>query len=388
MRLHCGEFVIFDAIIIGGGPAGLSAAIRFIKNETLNILLIEESDNYINIIKCGEGVWIDQFSKYFHIDESWVRLNIKRAHFISPNNKAVTFSDKDKVLGLILDRARFQEDTFNKISQKIKTIRGIKASSVKKDGNIFTVKLSNNQEFNAKTIIDASGPFSKFGRQFGIDKKRESEPAFYAIVTNIEVDTESVSLQISNEIAPGGYVWEFPIDSTTSNIGIVISEENKAFGIKKALNNYIQEKYPTGKIVSTHGGLIPSFKGGNLRATDGFFSCGDALSLVNPITRSGISEAAHSGAIAADSIILFVNGSLPIENASIKYEKRLKKEYINKIEKITKFKKDFYNIPESNFNRGAEKLLSIPIENRTMTRILGTVIVNSPKLLLAMRHLL
>lgn len=379
----------YDILIAGAGPAGLTAA-KTISEQApnLNILLVEKSSNYCEVVKCGEGVWKKPFEELITPKPQWIRLDITKASFHSPNNTEVIFSDNGKTLGYILDRVKFQEDLLKELSQKVTVLRETTVSSAHSDSEKQKITLSNGEEITAGVVIDASGPSSRLGESYGIKRvSTDLEPALYAIVKGVKQRTDTVHLQMSSEYSPGGYVWLFPVSEDVVNIGIVMGKGlTKSHSIKDSLKKYIEEFLPGGEIESWHGGAIPSFAERKKLAVPGFIQCGDAGSLVNPITRSGISESMYSGMCAAESAIAMLTKD-PQKEAE-EYEKRIFNDYSKKIGKVAKLKKSLYAISDSEYNAAAEKLGKLPPEKITMLKILQTTITKSPKLLLAMRHLL
>ncbi len=381
----------YDIVIAGGGPAGLTAAKRITElSPNASVLLIEKSSHYSEIVKCGEGVWKKPFEELITPRPEWIRLNITKASFHSPNNKEVIFSDQGKVLGYILDRIRFQEELLEELCKKIEVKRSTAVKKVSSLESKQIVELSDNSSVSTKLFIDASGPVSTLGTAYGIERgKSSTEPALYAIVEGISQRSDTVHLQMSSKYSPGGYVWLFPVSENVVNVGIVCGRDELGdTSMRDTLREYITEFIPEGKIVSWHGGAIPSFTESKNLVAPGFIQCGDAGRLVNPITRSGISESMLSGKLAGEAALEAIlsddNGKKALKN----YTKSLHKEYTSKMEKIAKVRKSLYKISDKEFNDSAEILSSLPQEKITMLKILQTTITKSPKLLLAMRHLL
>ncbi len=381
----------YDIVIAGGGPAGLIAAKRITElSPETKVLLVEKSSHYSEVIKCGEGVWKKPFEELITPRPEWIRLNITKASFHSPDNSEVIFADQGKILGYILNRIRFQEELLQDLGNNITVKRSTSVKKVYSVDSIQTVELSDKTTASSKLFIDASGPTSSLGDTYGIPRgKTVAEPALYAIVEGVSQQIDTVHLQMSSEYSPGGYVWLFPVSENVVNVGIVCGRDERGDkSMRDTLTEYISKFLPEGTITSWHGGAIPSFTENKKLVAPGFIQCGDAGRLVNPITRSGISESMLSGKLAGEAALEAINSNDNGKKALKNYTKKLHKEYSSKMEKIAKVRKSLYKISDKEFNDSAKILGSLPPEKVTMLKILQTTITKSPKLLLAMRHLL
>lgn len=381
----------FNTVIIGGGPAGLMAAKELINLGETSVALIEKSTAYADSVACGEGVWKDAFEKLIDPNPNWIRLEITRASFDSADDSQVILGDGSEVQGYILDRALFQEDLLAEVTSKITVLRGVSVKAVE-NGEEQTVQLSDGKTLTCTTLIDASGPASTFSKPYGIYSKPDDlEPACYAIVENVDYDSSTVHLRMCSHFGSGGYAWEFPRTKSSVNVGIVMGKDFKGtYNLKDRVAEFVEKQYPGGKITEWRAGSIPCYSNRKTIAAPGFLQVGDAAAMVNPLTRSGISESMKLGKIAAQYAIK-MNGAATESlkrSAALEYEKAVWNDYAKKIEKVAKVKDELYKITDKEFNGAAHELGKLPQESITMLKILTITIKKSPKLLWAMRHLL
>ena len=382
----------YDTVIIGGGPAGLMAAKKLSEYSEQSFAIIEKSLDYSRSISCGEGVWKEPFENLLTPKDSWIRFNITKASFESNDDSQVILGNGSDTLGYIINRALMQEDLLNSIGDNGTLFRGLSVDSISVENEQSIINLSNGESISATTIIDSSGPSSSFSKSFGIYSKPEDlEPAIYAIVDNVDCDSSMLHLKMCSYFGAGGYAWEFPYDKTSVNIGIVIGRDYKGkINIKDRLIEFINKRFPKGKISKFRSGSIPCYTVHKKIASPGFIQCGDSANLVNPLTRSGISESMKSGIIAAEYAIK-MNGAQTEElksNIARDYEREIYNSYSKKIEKVAKVKSELYSISDDTFNNAAKELKSIDQDSITMLKILTVAIKKSPKVLWSMRHLL
>lgn len=387
----------FDIAIVGAGPAGLVALKTLLHKggKDLRVALVEKSNDYAASVVCGEGVWSVPFKKYLPIRKEWVRYTIDKASFHSPDTQAIVLNCNDSITGLILDRAKMQEDLLLEYSSdsRVFLYRGVSVASLEqKESTEQVLTLDSGEVLSANVVLDCSGPASRLGKSYGIYRKPEDlETAIYALVENVSVEPNKVHLHRNFKFGPGGYYWEFPHSESVMNAGIVLGKEFKGtVNLRTLLQESVEAFYPEGKIVSVHAGSIPNYTTPKPLCADGYLQCGDAAELVNPLTRSGITEAMFSGKLAAEAALEMIGlvQSKKRIAAGRKYEKSLFKGYGKKVSKAAKAKVGFYKVPEKDFNKAVYNLNGLPAEKISMARILKTAVASAPRLFWAMRHLL
>ena len=124
-------------------------------------------------------------------------------------------------------------------------------------------------------------------------------------------------------------------------------------------------------------------------AVDGLLKAGDSASTVNPISRAGIVEAMKCGTLAGEYALRM----LPVpEKKLAAISKAYEKAWFEKLgrahHRLSKVKSALARIPDSDFNRGAKAIASIPQAERTMSRIFALSVGRSPRLVWALRHLM
>ena len=99
----------YDIIIIGAGPAGLSAGRTLsVSTQKPSILLIDKIAPWKHPIACAEGVYLPQFHQVIKPKQSWIRFLVDKAIYHSPSNATIHYIDKNK--GYIINRAIMQHD--------------------------------------------------------------------------------------------------------------------------------------------------------------------------------------------------------------------------------------------------------------------------------------
>ncbi|MCK9257124.1 MAG: NAD(P)-binding domain-containing protein [Sulfurospirillaceae bacterium] len=130
---------IYDVIVIGGGPGGISATLEAKARGMQNILLIEKGDNHSQTIR-------KFYKDRKRVDKDWKGQIIQ----IEGN---VGFEDGTKESTL---------DYFDSLldNEEIDTAFNTEVETIVKEGNIFSVTTAKN-DFQAKAIVIAIGKMGK-----------------------------------------------------------------------------------------------------------------------------------------------------------------------------------------------------------------------------------
>lgn len=212
--------MIYDVIVIGGGPAGLMAC-GVLNKKGINYLLLEKND------KLGKKLLITggkrcNVTNNLNVDDFISSLTMKHKRFLygalnEYGPKDILEYFKDNGLGLILENNLKYFPETNKSSSVLEVLkRGIDLKKVKfnsyvksisKDGDTFSISTIDNTFRSKKLIIStgsnsypatgSSGDGLLFAKQLGIDYKKftPAETHVYSkFVTDELPDLQGVSL--------------------------------------------------------------------------------------------------------------------------------------------------------------------------------------------------
>ena len=315
----------FDVIVVGAGTGGTTAA-RFVAKKGLDVCLIDRKQKAkIGDKICGDAVGNEIFEilKINHPKNEELSCHIKGAKLYSPNlKKCITLLDP-KQTGYVVNRIEFGQRLLNEaLDAGVKQFldKTMALDLLYKNGTVngLQVKLKNGEKvnLNAKIVIDASGfysPLRKKVKSSLIEKqvlKEDSILCYREIVKfspkDQEVkDPEYITIILDQEKAPGGYIWYFPKNESTINIGIGTFMEYRGKVKDLYKKNVFQEYVKTRNvdILSSGGGVVPVRRPLWSCADNGFMLVGDAACQVNPLHGGGIDPSMRAGYHAANSAI-------------------------------------------------------------------------------------
>jgi len=187
-----------------------------------------------------------------------------------------------------------------------------------KNGTVagLKVKLENGEKtnFNAKIVIDASGFYSPLRKQVKsslIEKTLSKEDSILCYREIIEFsnkdivvqDPEYITIILDQEKAPGGYIWYFPKNESSINIGLGAFMDYKG-KVKDLYRKHVFQEYVKTskyKTISTGGGVVPVRRPLWSCVDNGIILIGDSACQVNPLHGGGIDPSMRAGFYAANS---------------------------------------------------------------------------------------
>jgi len=301
----------FDAIVVGGGPAGLWLAIKLAEKK-ISCLVLDKKQEIGVPVRCGEGLGLGWFKRLgLKPSKQWCARAMTGAVLFAPSGKELVLDFK-KTSGYILERRMFE-----KFLARMAAGKGalIKAKSrvtdiIKENGRLAGVKVNEmgvEKEYFADVIVAADGFESKIARYAGLNTTN----SLYHVDSGFEYEMAGIDIKYPNlinlyfgtKLSPRGYLWVFPKGRHEANVGVGIigSAEKSA---KYYLDEWIktQPGLAKGSIIHVNSGGIPV--GGFLdkMTLDNFMAIGDAAHQVNPIHGGGMGLAMEAAGIAAEVI--------------------------------------------------------------------------------------
>ncbi len=351
----------YDIVIVGGGPAGLSAAWGAAK-KGLRVAVLERDEAIGQNVRTSGVTWIKEAKSFGIPPECYNEIN--NYAFYSPNNYVIKKSDTAQAA--VLDvRKTYQFLAYQAASVGADIFLRTTVTDVVKDdkGKLAGVKATSQKEviFNSKLVIDASGFYSVVGRSLGIAlpwKRFGAGAEYEAYVDNVDSDTWH--LMVGSQYSPAGYAWVFPLGKNKVRIGVGVGKPNSQADACKLLIELL-EKRPRplndlGRIVPVefHYGLIPNEGLRESTIDDNLIMVGDSAGQANPLVLEGIRYAIEfgraAGRIGAESVL---QGDVSKESLR-SYEGEMKKAIGSKIAAAVKVQYRWLNLSDQEWDKEIE----------------------------------
>jgi digeranylgeranylglycerophospholipid reductase len=360
----------FDIAVVGGGPAGLSAAYSAAKGGA-KVILFEKDESIAHSIRTSGVTWISEMerlgipSKFYN--------PIRNYRFVSPSNDVLITGNDSR--SCVLDiRATYQHLAFLAAKQGVQLMVKSNVIDVIKDGHrVAGVKASTPKGrliVRSTLVIDASGFSTSVGRKAGVagQWKRYGVGAEYECYCD-DIDSTTWVLMVGQKYSDAGYAWVFPLSANRVRIGVGVGRpESNAEPLEK-LHKIIEKRLKPldalreGKIqpLELHYGFIPNEGMRSTSIADGLIMVGDSAGQSNPLVLEGIRYAIEFGRLAgkvgADSLSLNSN-----RESLLEYERSWKAKAESKVRSALKVQMRWVGLTDEEWDKEIEILRDMTVQ--------------------------
>jgi menaquinone-9 beta-reductase len=304
----------FDLAVVGGGPAGSSAAITA-ADLGFNVVFLEAGtfprDKVCGEFVSGEARWLlNRLLPTDNLPSNALRISIARVFLddrvlelpIRPAAASISRLDLDDALW----KAAFRRGVVARERCRVKQVRSAEG--------YFSIQLEG-EELLARAVINASGRWSNLRAQ-----KPEQEEQWIGLKAHFIEAQPSTSCDLY--FFEDGYCGVQPLGHGFVNAAAMVKPNiarnlKAVLSLNSALRARSNEWEPATASVST----APVFFRPAQTSEGGMILAGDAAAFIDPFAGDGISMALHSGRLAALALASYLSGECSLQSALESYDR-------------------------------------------------------------------
>ncbi len=307
---------MYDAIVVGAGPAGGMAA-RALAASGFRTLVLEKKKVVGEPVQCAEGV--SRFgleSNGIRARPEWTAQSVAGARCVVPDGGSFAITD---LPGYAIDRAAFDRwlvEGAVDLGAELRT--STRATRLEPRDGGWRIH-ANGESLDVRTVIAADGPTSALATGLGLVRRREQILAYeYRLPRDAvpDLDPDRFLLFIGRRY-DGGYAWIFPKGDVV-NVGagghIDAHAATLAFCRDRGIDPSRRERIIAGTIPYRYE--LSAF------ALPGFAVAGDAAGVANPMNGAGIHPGLFSGRLAGETAAMALETEDPA--ALLAYDRTLR----------------------------------------------------------------
>jgi len=390
----------FDVIVVGAGPAGLSAA-YLLAREKLKVVVIERGD-FAGAKNVMGGVLYRQptadiFGDFWkeapverHIVETQAWVLTENAAFKAAHRH--TAFDREPYNAFTVFRARFDKWMAAKVraTGALVVPETVVESAIMDGDRVIGVQTGRPEgELYADVVIAADGANSLLAQNVGLRTEIAPNAAALAVKEVIALPREVINDRF-NLTGDQGATIELYADSTAGMMGtawIYTNRDSLSIGVGAMLSHLIQRGIQPNDLLErlkSHPMVAPLLEGGETREylahllpegglrampklyTHGMLVVGDAAMLINSLHREGANLAMASGKLAAETVVRARDRGDFSADTLAHYQRLLRRSYVFKdlhkyrgLGRFFETHPEFFTLYPDLLNEAAREMLTV-----------------------------
>ena len=327
----------FDVIVVGAGPAGLSAA-HVLAKAGVNVAVVERGDFPGSKNVMGGVIYTQPTAEIF--PEFWKEAPLER-HLVETQTWVLTEKaafkaahrheafDQEPYNAFSVFRARFDKWMARKVREAGALIipETVVESAIMDDGKVVGVRTGRpDGELYADVVIAADGVNSLLAQSVGLREEIPPDQAALAVKEVIALPRETIDdrFQLTGD---QGATIELYCDASWGMVGtawIYTNRDSLSIGVGAMISQLVKRQITPNDLLEhlkSHPMVAPLLAGGETReylahlipegglraiprlSTHGMLVVGDAAMLINSMHREGSNLAMASGKLAAEAVL-------------------------------------------------------------------------------------
>ncbi len=293
-----------EVLVVGAGPAGLSAAISAAKGGK-KVVIIDKKEEIGKPVQCAEGIG-SYLLEYlpFEFPKEFIEAKISGMYFWTEEKEI-------KKVGSIYEGYTINREKFEKWLAKKAENYGAKILLKNEfngleEGDDYIEAWSDKENFRAEKLIAADGAESGVLKSLRLFKEECIAKVINFEMKNVDLRFKDMEQVFITELAPLGYGFIFPLSGRRANIGLGTADRN--IDLEKNFEEFleipvIKKQIKNAEIVKDKSGSVTiDYHVNGFTVGDKILLAGDCANQNLKPFAEGILPAVICGYIAGDAI--------------------------------------------------------------------------------------
>ena len=324
-----------DALVVGAGPAGLSAAAR-IAEAGFEVLVLERQASVAEHVRTSGATAITTV-KRVGLDRGLYHV-VKLLRLSTPETTVQMKCGEDALCVLdVRGTYRWLAAKATEAGAQLALASTAEAVLTDPAGAVSGCQVRDadgSREIHARVVVDAGGHRAQMSKSSGLHPgfRRFGVGAEWELVAP-EVDQDELVLILSERHAPSGYAWAFPWGDERVRLGVGVHHSDVRSSPREHLETLREDAGLFGLDLTDatarefHYGLVPAAPVASPMTGDGIVAVGDAAGQATLVVGEGIRIALVAGEMAGETAAAALAGGRTDHAALLPYEERFRKEF-------------------------------------------------------------
>jgi len=304
-----------EAIVVGGGPAGLIAA-RELASRGVEVKAYEEHTVIGEPNHCAGILSVEGLARLdVKPSPEFIQHEVRGGVAYSPDGTPIRITGS-RTRAYIVDRAAFDRHLAGQAEDAgAELILGHRVRELLVEENRVAGVLGNDGPVDAEVVIDCEGTAGFLARSVGLGPpERGVLSGINTEVSGVEVEPGMVEVWLGEDVAPGFFAWVAPMGDDSARCGLACESSDA----KVLLEKFLEKRF--GETEHTIPVRWPVLKGGPVAKTfgEGLLLVGDVAGQTKPTTGGGV----IFGGLCAVEAAKTVCSALKADDCSAEYLSR------------------------------------------------------------------
>jgi len=304
-----------EAIVVGGGPAGLIAA-RELASRGVEVKAYEEHTVIGEPNHCAGILSVEGLARLdVKPSPEFIQHVVRGGVAYSPDGTPIRITGS-RTRAYIVDRAAFDRHLAGQAEDAgAELILGHRVRELLVEENRVAGVLGNDGPVDAEVVIDCEGTAGFLARSVGLGPpERGVLSGINTEVSGVEVEPGMVEVWLGEDVAPGFFAWVAPMGDDSARCGLACESSDA----KVLLEKFLEKRF--GETEHTIPVRWPVLKGGPVAKTygEGLLLVGDVAGQTKPTTGGGV----IFGGLCAVEAAKTVCSALKADDCSAEYLSR------------------------------------------------------------------